>query len=1348
MKRCSKCGKTAVDGAYCESCGSLLEEEQVTGSSRLKSSIGRGAVREVPAHPMGEPPAPPTEDPEQEKGSPSRLKGSLGQGGRTARVLPMVGEDGNTVQFKRSPRLRRELPEGTVEIAAPPSAGSKPEINWLATFLPMAVTVGIAVVMSMFLGGPMMMLYTLPMTVAGGIVSVTNYRRQTKKYNEQVKLRKEKYDQHIRNAVEDIESKRKEQHSAMVLSDPETLECVRIAQERRPRLWERRPTDPDFVSVRVGRGTVDFSVEISIPKDGLSLEEDTLEALPRQIREKYRRLEDAPIVFDLRRRQICGVVGTREQAKALIRNMVVQLAAHHCYTELKMVFVLNPADREMQWVRQLPHAQDSERMGCYVAASREEARQLFQGFCEGLKRRKAQDSTQGTYGAADAAAVLPYCLFVILEPAFLDKSDPINEYLFRSRNLGTGCIMAVQDIAQLPKECQDLLVLRERGGEMFHTINAASKQAFQVDQFPWEGAETFARALRDLRCDEEVTRESLPDAYSFYEMLGISRIADYDIGRHWAESNSRQSLAVPIGINEGGRVLSLDLHEKGHGPHGLVAGATRSGKSELLQTYILSMALHYHPYEVGFLLIDFKGGGLSNQFAELPHLLGSITNISTEEINRSLASIKAELVKRQQLFAKLGVNTIEKYLEKYRAGKAETPLPHLIIIVDEFAELKAEQPEFMKELVSAARIGGSLGVHLILATQKPAGQVNEQIWSNSRFQICLRVASESDSNEVIKSPLAASLTLPGRAYLRVGSNEIFELFQSAYSGGPAEGETSVFDVCLHRVEEYCREQGIRKLPDICLPALQERIPYPRQLPPEGRLSLGIYDDPAEQYQGDYRLNFREKNAFAVGSSLSGKTNLLQCLIRGIADRYSPEEVQIYVLDFAAGVLKIFEELHHVGGVVTPLEDEKLKNLFKLLNAEIEERGKRFLELGVSSFSAYREAGRKGLPQILLLVDNLSSLKDRCFQEEDPLLPICQKGLTYGISVFAVNGQTAGLGYQYLPNFSTKLAFYCNDAGEYSTVFDRCTLRIPDTPGRCIVEEGKKLCACQIYQAFPGEREIDRAENIRNYIAMVNAREPGTARSIPVVPEELRAEELFLRYREQMCTPGSFVVGLDYRDVGPVVLDLRTLGVMALSGREPRQTLRLLRSLICAAGRKGQGDTVFYIADDLGRGLEDLRSHPAVSEYTNFPEKGIALAQAVEERLAQRYQALLNGEADGVLQPVLVLVLNGMDVIETVGRDAAAASALQNILGKYKNLGVCVLLSECENAPIAYSAPEVLKKVREEKRMICFEEIGSIKLTDVSFSVQRNYRKPLTPGDCYYFSGGDCRKIKVVLTDPA
>ena len=349
----------------------------------------------------------------------------------------------------------------------------------------------------------------------------------------------------------------------------------------------------------------------------------------------------------------------------------------------------------------------------------------------------------------------------------------------------------------------------------------------------------------------------------------------------------------------------MNLHEKAHGPHGLVAGTTGSGKSEIIQSYIISLAVNFHPYEVGFLLIDYKGGGMANLFKDLPHLMGTITNLDGAQSMRALASIKAELQKRQRLFGEHDVNHINQYQKLFKQGEASEPMPHLFLISDEFAELKSEQPDFMKELVSTARIGRSLGIHLILATQKPSGVVDDQIWSNSKFKLALKVQDASDSNEILKTPDAAEITLPGRAYLQVGNNEIYELFQSAWSGADYIPEkedqelvdTTVYaindlgqydilsedlsgfggkeeiekiptelDAVIDYVHQYTVEQGIEQLARPWLPPLPERL-FAQDLHPVEfkeawkepkkalKATIGLLDQPELQAQNPLTLRF-------------------------------------------------------------------------------------------------------------------------------------------------------------------------------------------------------------------------------------------------------------------------------------------------------------------------------------------------------------------------------------------------------------------------------------------------------------------------------------------------------------
>ena len=237
----------------------------------------------------------------------------------------------------------------------------------------------------------------------------------------------------------------------------------------------------------------------------------------------------------------------------------------------------------------------------------------------------------------------------------------------------------------------------------------------------------------------------IPESVTFFDMYQIEKPEELHTEKRWKQNHAYRSLAVPLGLRAEDDIVELNLHEKAHGPHGLVAGTTGSGKSEIIQSYILSLALNFSPLEVGFLLIDYKGGGMANLFQNLPHLLGTITNLDKAESTRAMASIKSELARRERIFSEAKVNNINGYNKKFLNGDVAEPLPHLFIISDEFAELKKEQPEFMSELVSTARVGRSLGMHLILATQKPSGVVDDQIWSNSHFHLCLKVQNEGDS---------------------------------------------------------------------------------------------------------------------------------------------------------------------------------------------------------------------------------------------------------------------------------------------------------------------------------------------------------------------------------------------------------------------------------------------------------------------------------------------------------------------------------------------------------------------------------------------------------------------------
>lgn len=480
-------------------------------------------------------------------------------------------------------------------------------------------------------------------------------------------------------------------------------------------------------------------------------------------------------------------------------------------------------------------------------------------------------------------------------------NHPISKYVEKCSKYGFTFVFFEEYEEFLPKGCTEIIRLSDQPGKgaVLNSANGDELFGFESERISDQSAEYAAVKMGAVIVPEVSLESQLTRSITMYEMLDILSADDLDLGKRWEQAQVYKSMAAPLGVKANDEIVYLDISDKGsaHGPHGLVAGTTGSGKSEILQTYVLSMATLFHPHEVGFVIIDFKGGGMANQFKDLPHLMGTITNIDGREITRSLLSTKAELVKRQTLFAAAGVNHINDYIKLYKKGEVTQPLPHLIMIVDEFAELKAEYPDFMKEIISAARIGRTLGIHLILATQKPAGVVDNQIWSNSKFKLCLKVQTKEDSNEVIKTPLAAEIKEPGRAYFQVGNNEVFELFQSAFSGakvteGSSERPVELYELnkwgkrklvytnktsqtredapteleeIVEHVHNYCAAHGIARLPGICLPPLPDTLRADRLSRFEKDICkgiiipIGMYDDPENQIQGNYEVNFTASN---------------------------------------------------------------------------------------------------------------------------------------------------------------------------------------------------------------------------------------------------------------------------------------------------------------------------------------------------------------------------------------------------------------------------------------------------------------------------------------------------------
>lgn len=703
------------------------------------------------------------------------------------------------VMFHRSPRIIEKIEEESIEIEEPPKemkSKKKPVLMTIGPSFTMAIPMllgGLLMIASSRASGRssgLFMYSGLVMSISSALVGViwatVNLRYQRKTEEENAVQRYEAYGNYLVKKTEEIKEKYIHNQNALNTMYPDVNTCLAY-DENNSMLWNRNFTHRDFLSCRLGIGDIDFQVPIQIPKEKFRLERDELAEKPDFINKNYKTLTNVPILLNLLEHKLTGIVGGEGKRGAIqvAKVMAAQIAACNCYTDVKMVFVYDGANSEDagQWefAKWLPHVWSEDKKIRYIASSKLEAGEVFYEIAKVFRQRM-----ENAVGINDDTGIpKPYFVMFLSDPALIEE-ELIAKYVFDSNNvIGLSTVMLSSSSELLPNACE-YIVENDTFFQGVYNVSAQKEDRTKVvfDSFDSGRLEAFGRRLSNIEVQEMETGGEIPNSLTFFDMYGISKPSDLKAEERWLKNRNYDNIRGLIGQKSGGAPCYMDVHEKYHGPHGLVAGTTGSGKSETLQTYMLSLAINYSPDDIGFFIIDYKGGGMANLFDGLPHMIGQISNLSGNQVYRAMVSIKSENRRRQRIFTEHGVNNINNYTKLYKNKEASVPIPHLFIIIDEFAELKREEPDFMKELISVAQVGRSLGVHLILATQKPSGTVDDNIWSNSKFRLCLRVQDRQDSNDMLHKPDAAYITQAGRCYLQVGNDEVYELFQSGWSGAP------------------------------------------------------------------------------------------------------------------------------------------------------------------------------------------------------------------------------------------------------------------------------------------------------------------------------------------------------------------------------------------------------------------------------------------------------------------------------------------------------------------------------------------------------------------------------------
>ena len=1013
-------------------------------------------------------------------------------------------------------------------------------------------------------------------------------------------------------------------------------------------------------------------------------------------------------------------------------------------------------------------------------------------LCDFVSEIIASRQADNAASSAEKKIPAPFYVFIIGSKKMVENHLVMNSLFANDPSLGLTTLFLYDDIYALPPKCKYIVDMSDIPA-FYNREVANEKIYFSSDKAVGNTAfDKYVRTMSAIKYEGFASRAGLPKSISFLEGYGVKTVEQLNVFSRWSSAVPDKSLAAPIGKLAGDETLMFDIHEKAHGPHGLVAGTTGSGKSELLQTWILSMACNYHPHQVAFVLIDYKGGGMANLLEPLPHVVGKITNIGSN-IQRSLISLQSEIVRRQVIFDKyqkiypnIKLNHIDSYQKLFREGKVEEPLPHLIIVADEFAELKKEEPDFMAGLVKAARVGRSLGIHLVLATQKPGGIVDDQIQSNSRFRLCLKVQDSVDSREMLERGDAAFIREAGRGFIRVGKDEYFEKFQSYWSGAPYYGnqpkvtdenpiryvdecgrKTNLFksnkkaktdlDELTAVVNYICRvseDAGIVPAPGPWLPELPELLSLD-DLNVEGKPSwlkvpVGMYDIPARQEQGVQMLDFAEQGHHAVyGAPGTGKTTFLKTLVTSMCRYYTPEDISIYVIDCGGWGMSVFADMPHVGGIVLDYEEEKLLKLEQMIREEFNRRKMLFLRNNVTTLAAYRSEVDNREPAIMIIIDNILPLFDMYPDIENFLIKVANEGTSYGIYLVYSANSTSGVRYKVIQNMKGAVSFELTDRGDFANIVGRLNgATLPPVLGRAFAR-GTPPVEFQGAMFAPGLNDKQRNDNLRILTEIINREWTGKrATPIPVMPDVVSAHLMLDYYNSRMVLP----VGISRADISPAYVDLTEKYCFTVTG-DSFETMSRTVSNIASLIKHKYIDTMMYVFDSERCGLSGLaKSATAYAVHNDNDAVTAAITEIIsmlnsrknEQKAAKAASEGSFSEQEYAKNFPLILVL--IDDIKKYVDDVTNenVNSMERICRLAQHLGVIVITSGSIADVTKNSVIETLTS-----SIVSCQNGLAVTGTPNQITFFKNNLKynekdiALEPGNGYLFVNGDCRSIKYI-----
>jgi len=1213
----------------------------------------------------------------------------------------------------RPTRITRPIkPEASETIAAPPTIADGHVSGMpIQSFLPVIGALS-SVIMIVVLrnNNPIFLVVgglLLVVALIGGLAMALSHRGSAARTR---RTQREHYLDFLEKLRARMRAKGREIRGAAALLDPEPAALQELIRDP-ARLWERRRRHADFCRVRIGVGDrTMFSLTIPEEQNPVQPYDPIMINEANSVVAHYRIVRGMPVTVNLDRAGQVAIVGDRQSVLWAARSMIVQLAALHAPDDVRIAAAFS-RETAADWtgLDLLPHVVDSELFDGPVPARR------VAGSAAGLIKVLGQDLADRVQLVASArrsgsqvpGVDNPRLVIFLDDYGRVASTLPVPDAELTLPDLSITTVHLLSDRLHEPSDVTVRIMIDGTHAQLSDARleeddHAEARQAVTVDQTPVSVLESMARELTPLRLS--VSREdevSTAQDIGITELLGISDPTMINPDTAWQPRSPRDFLRVPIGLDDFGAPILLDLKESaelGMGPHGICIGATGSGKSEMLRTLITALALSHPPEDLGMVLVDYKGGAAFAPFAGLPHVAGIIDNLADDPqlTERARASINGEVVRRQELLRDAGaVPSISHYRELRTQRPDLQPLPHLFIVIDEFGELLTAEPDFVDLLITIGRIGRSIGVHLLLSSQRIESGKLRGLDSYLSYRIGLRTFSESESSVVLDTHDAFHLpAIPGYGYLKVDTS-VYRRFRSGYVSGPVTGTAPpVFeadarpqplllptfnglakpDQADDAEQELTRPEigrplvaecvdrlrvASRQVRPVWLPPLPSRLALSRVLADDAALQIaggallvpmGLLDNPAKQRQQPWLLDLNRGGGHiaVLGAPQSGRSTFLRTLAASVSMTHTPRQLSMYGMDLAGGGLLRIEGFPHVGGVAIRSHRDRLQRLLEELLTMLATREQVFSEHNIDSLASLRTAHAAGKiselvsADVILLVDGFAQLRTDFEELEDSLVTLLQRGGSFGIHVVLAMTRWNELRMAHQPLIGTRLELRLNDPAD-SLIGRKLAATIrADQPGRLLMEDS---LFAQVALPVLDDIEDDSMGDAIEALAARTAASWGGPAAAPIrlLPTDFSPDEL----PDALDEPELLPFGLRQDTMEPAFLELgvRDQHLMAFGDTRSGKTT-LLRGIVRSLLERCSPDELVLAVMDI-RG-DIVREIPEA--YLGGHASTAAEARSLSAAIGAELQKRTIDPAAKLAGPRIVVIADDYDILASAGTE--------------------------------------------------------------------------------------------------